>query len=68
LFLLIYEKVKDIYILYKGVHYYRMAYKVAQGQLIRLLEKVEEEEDDCESSGDGSSSGWPLHVSESKTL
>jgi hypothetical protein len=27
------RKIKDIYILYRGVHYCRMAYKVAQKQL-----------------------------------
>ena len=45
LFLLLYEKVKDIYILYRGVQYCRMAYKVAQEQLLNLLEGAEEEED-----------------------
>jgi len=55
LFLLLHEKVKDICILYRGVQYCRMAYKVAQDQLRKLLEEVEEE-DDFENGEDRSSS------------
>lgn len=69
LFLLLHEKVKAIYVLYRGVHYSRMAYKVAQEQLRKLLEEVEEEEDDFQNSEDGSSSsGSSSHVSGGKTV
>jgi len=61
------EIVKDIYILYRGVHYCRMAYKVAQEQLRKLLEEVKEEEDDFQNNEDrSSSSGSSSHVSGNK--
>lgn len=68
LFLLLYKKVKDIYVVYRGVHYCRVAYKMAQEQLRKLPEEVEEEEDDFQNSEDGSNnSGLPSHVSGNKT-
>lgn len=62
-------KRKGFYILYIGVHYCRMAYKVAKDQLRKLLEEVEEE-DDFQNSEDRSSSsnGSSSHVSGNKTV
>jgi len=68
LILLLHEKVKDIYILYRGVQYCRMAYKVAQDQLRKLLEEVEEEDDFQNSEDRSSNSGSSSHVSGNKTV
>lgn len=74
LFLLLLEKVKDIYILNRGAQYCRMAYRVAQEQLRKLLEEVEEEEEeflnieDRSSSSSSSSSGLSSHVNGNETV
>ena len=70
LFLLLHGKVKDICMLYRGVQYCRLAYKVAQEQLRKLLEEAEEEEDVFKNSENFSSrsSGSSSHVSGNKTV